>query len=198
MNQKLKIQWRSIDDVRPYPNNPRHNDEAVGVVANSIKEFGWQQPIVVDVDGTIIAGHTRYKAAKTLGMDTVPVVVADNLTPAQVNAYRLADNKVSEFATWDTEALALELEGLEIDFDMTMFGFDQSISIDGFGDDFKLPEGDGPAFKTISLHLTQEQYDQITKACDDIDRDSVLIGGGNEYGDKVCEIVRQWEGCLDE
>lgn len=124
MSHKLKVQYWPIDDVHPYPNNPRHNDEAVEYVANSIREFGWQQPIVVDTDGTIIAGHTRHKAAKLLGMDTVPVVVAENLTPAQVNAYRLADNKTSEAATWDMEALSVELEGLEIDFDMTDFGFD--------------------------------------------------------------------------
>jgi site-specific DNA-methyltransferase (adenine-specific) len=126
VNEKTRIQWRPIDEVRPYPNNPRNNDDAVEYVANSIREFGWQQPIVVDADGTIIAGHTRLKAAKRLGMDTVPVVVADNLTPAQVNAYRLADNKVAEAATWDMEALAVELEGLEVDFDMTMFDFDAS------------------------------------------------------------------------
>ena len=124
MNEKTRIQWRPIGDVHPYPNNPRNNDEAVEYVANSIREFGWQQPIVVDTDSTIIAGHTRFKAAKRLGMSTVPVVVADNLTPAQVNAYRLADNKVAEAATWDMEALAVELEGLEVDFDMTMFDFD--------------------------------------------------------------------------
>ena len=198
MSHKLKVQYWPIDDVHPYPNNPRNNDEAVEYVANSIREFGWQQPLVVDTDGTIIAGHTRLKAAKSLGMDTVPVVVADNLTPAQVNAYRLADNKVAEAATWDMEALAVELEGLEVDFDMTMFDFDAGISIDGFGEDFELPDGDGPQFKTISLHLTSEQYDQIVSACENIDRSDVLIGGGNEYGDKVCEIVRQWEGRCDE
>lgn len=126
MSHKLKVQYWPIDDVHPYPNNPRNNDEAVEYVANSIREFSFQQPLVVDTDGTIIAGHTRLKAAKMLGMETVPVVVADNLTPAQVNAYRLADNKVAEAATWDMEALAVELEGLEVDFDMTMFDFDAS------------------------------------------------------------------------
>lgn len=134
MSHKLKVQYWPIDDVHPYPNNPRNNDEAVEYVANSIREFGWQQPIVVDTDGTIIAGHTRLKAAKLLGMETVPVVVADNLTPAQVNAYRLADNKVAEAATWDMDALAVELEGLEVDFDMTMFDFDASeFDFGGFG-----------------------------------------------------------------
>lgn len=125
MSYKLKVQYWPIDDVKPYQNNPRNNDDAVEYVTNSIREFGWQQPIVVDKDGTIIAGHTRLKAAKLLGMETVPVVVADNLTPSQANAYRLADNKVAEAATWDIEALAVELEGLEVDFDMTMFDFDE-------------------------------------------------------------------------
>lgn len=136
MNQRTKIQWLSIDDIHPYENNPRHNDDAVQYVANSLEEFGWQQPIVVDTDGTIIAGHTRHKAAKVLGMDKVPVVVADNLTPAQVNAYRLADNKTAEIATWDDALLGIELEGLEVDFDMTEFGFG---IFDGIGDDEPVP-----------------------------------------------------------
>lgn len=136
MGYKLRVQYWPIDKVKPYPNNPRNNDEAVEYVANSIREFSFQQPLVVDSEGTIIAGHTRLKAAKRLGMDTVPVVVADNLTPAQVNAYRLADNKVAEAATWDMEALAVELEGLEVDFDMTMFDFDASeFDFGGLGDE---------------------------------------------------------------
>lgn len=148
MEYKLRVQYWPIDKVKPYPNNPRNNDDAVEYVANSIREFSFQQPLVVDSEGTIIAGHTRLKAAKRLGMETVPVVVADNLTPAQVNAYRLADNKVAEAATWDMEALAVELEGLEVDFDMTMFDFDidvpevgeitngsEEIDVDSFNDD---------------------------------------------------------------
>lgn len=113
----------SIDDIEPYENNPRDNDDAVDAVANSIKEFGWQQPIVVDKDMVIIAGHTRYKAAKRLGYTKVPVVVADNLTAEQVKAYRLADNKSGELATWDETALFDELSGIS-DIDMTDFGFD--------------------------------------------------------------------------
>ena len=97
----MEVKSMSIDDIKPYENNPRDNDDAVDSVANSIKEFGWQQPIVVDKDMVIIVGHTRYKAAKKLGMDKVPVVVASKLTPEQVKAYRLADNKVGELADWD-------------------------------------------------------------------------------------------------
>lgn len=123
-------------------------------------------------------------------MDTVPVVVADNLTPAQVNAYRLADNKTAEFATWDMNALAVELDGLEVDFDMTMFGFDASISMDGFGEGFELPDGNGPEFKTISLHMTPEQFELFQRM-----QDEVVVSGddGNMPARQVCEVIRQWQ-----
>lgn len=118
----------SIDKIKPYENNPRNNDDAVDAVANSIKEFGWQQPIVVDNGGVIIAGHTRYKAAKKLGYKEVPIVVADKLTEEQVNAYRLADNKVGELAEWDDAELSEELNKI-LDINMADFGFkDEPIS----------------------------------------------------------------------
>lgn len=120
-----------IGDVRPYEGNPRRNDHAVQAVAASLREFGWRQPIVVDADGTIIAGHTRYKAALALEMAEVPVVVASDLTPEQCAAYRLADNRVGELAEWDSELLAQELDGLA-SFDMEQFGFDDS--------DLQMPE----------------------------------------------------------
>lgn len=88
-----------LDQLKPYENNPRHNDEAVDYVANSIQEFGFKVPLVVDKDGTIVTGHTRYKAAQQLGLDTVPVIIADDLTEEQIKAFRLADNKVAEIAT---------------------------------------------------------------------------------------------------
>lgn len=118
-----------IGDVKPYDNNPRNNDGAVEATANSIKEFGWQQPIVVDKDNVIIVGHTRYKAAKKLGMDKVPVVVADKLSPEQVKAYRLADNKTGELADWDMGLLDDELGDIS-DIDMSDFGFDLSVPED--------------------------------------------------------------------
>lgn len=126
----MKVETVSIDQIKPYENNPRNNDDAVDAVANSIKEFGWQQPIVVDNDRVIIAGHTRYKAAKKLGYKEVPIVVADNLTKEQVNAYRLADNKVGELANWDTKKLDDELQALLDQIDMTDFGFDENIEFD--------------------------------------------------------------------
>lgn len=118
----MKIEQRKTAEVIPYENNPRNNDEAVELVANSIKEFGFRSPIIVDGDGVIIAGHTRLRAAKSLGLETVPVIVAEDLTPEQVKAYRLADNKTAEKASWDFPLLAEELDGLS--FDMTDFGFD--------------------------------------------------------------------------
>lgn len=119
----------SINDIKPYPNNPRDNDSGVDAVANSIKEFGWQQPIVVDKDNVIIVGHTRYKAARKLGMKEVPVVVANNLTPEQVKAYRLADNKTGELTDWDMSLLDDELGDIA-DIDMSDFGFNLDLDDD--------------------------------------------------------------------
>lgn len=121
----MKVEDWQIKDVKPYANNPRNNDDAVEATANSIKEFGWQQPIVVDKNGVIIVGHTRLKAAKKLKLKQVPVTVAENLTDEQVKAYRLADNKTGELADWNEDLLASELEELgNLDFDMSEFGFD--------------------------------------------------------------------------
>lgn len=121
------LQWRKIEDLRPYEKNPRDNSDAVPLVAASIKEFGFKVPIVVDGDGVIVCGHTRYAAAQSLGMTEVPVIVADDLTPEQIKAFRLADNKVSEVSRWDTAFLIEELEDLSaFEIDMEDFGFDVS------------------------------------------------------------------------
>ncbi|MCT7799501.1 MAG: DNA modification methylase [Lactobacillus crispatus] len=125
----MQVEAKSIDEIKPYENNPRDNNDAVDAVANSIKEFGWQQPIVVDNEGVIIAGHTRYKAAQKLGLKHVPVVVADNLTPDQVKAYRLADNKTAELADWNMDLLNDELDQIR-DIDMSDFGFDDLDSLE--------------------------------------------------------------------
>ncbi len=126
----MEVKTVGINSIKPYENNPRINDGAVEATANSIKEFGWQQPIVVDKDGVIIVGHTRLRAAKQLGLSQVPVVYADNLTDAQVKAYRLADNKTGELADWDFDLLDVELDDLDLDFDMSDFGFELSESED--------------------------------------------------------------------
>ena len=130
----MEVQTWKIGDVHPYKNNPRNNTAAVKPVANSIKEFGFQQPIVVDKDGVIIVGHTRYKAAKMLKLKEVPVVVAGNLTPDQVKAYRVADNSTGEVAVWDIPLLNAEIQGL--DYDFADFGLNVAVQqVDGDAED---------------------------------------------------------------
>jgi ParB-like chromosome segregation protein Spo0J len=121
----MQIETRPIDSIKPYPGNPRQNDEAVDAVVASLREFGFRQPIVVDPDGVIIVGHTRFKAAQKLGIKQVPVHVATDLTPAQVKAYRIADNATNEIAQWDYQLLPIELSSLqEMSFDLGLLGFD--------------------------------------------------------------------------
>jgi DNA modification methylase len=121
----LKVVQRPIDEIKPYEKNPRQNDSAVDAVAASIRQFGFRQPIVVDADGVIICGHTRFKAARKLGLAKVPVHVATDLTPEQIRAYRIADNKTGELATWDMELLPIELAELRgLDIDLGLLGFD--------------------------------------------------------------------------
>lgn len=122
----MKIELRPIDQIKPYPGNPRQNDSAVEAVAASLKEYGFRQPIVVDGGDVIIVGHTRYKAAQKLGLKKVPVHVATDLTPAQVKAYRIADNATNEIAEWNYELLPIELSALqEMNYDLGLLGFDQ-------------------------------------------------------------------------
>lgn len=120
----MQIEYIDIDKVMPYENNPRLNDDAVEYVKNSILEFGFKVPIIIDASNVIVCGHTRYKAAKELMMQSIPCIKADDLSEKQVAAYRLADNKVAEFAKWDYELLDEELSTLsEMLVDMEQFGF---------------------------------------------------------------------------
>lgn len=127
---------KKLSEITPYKNNPRNNDEAVGPVAESIKEFGFKVPIVIDKNGEIVNGHTRYKAAKKLGLETVPVIVADDLSDEQIKAFRLADNKVGEIAVWDLDLLNEELNDI-LDLDMSAFGFDVLDNLDDLIEDEK-------------------------------------------------------------
>lgn len=130
----MRIIEKKLTQIHPYENNPRKNDKSVPLVANSIKEFGFKVPIVIDAEGTIVTGHTRYKAAQYLEMDKVPCILADDLTPEQVRAFRLADNKVGEGSEWDFDLLGDELAGFN-DIDMRLFGFefdDDSVKEDDY------------------------------------------------------------------
>jgi site-specific DNA-methyltransferase (adenine-specific) len=120
----MQIEMRLLSSIQPYEHNPRLNDAAVAAVAASIRAFGFRQPIVVDEQGVIIVGHTRYKAAVQLGLEMVPVHVAVGLTPAQAKAYRLADNQTSTLSQWDHDRLPLELADLQgLGFDLELTGF---------------------------------------------------------------------------
>lgn len=123
----MNIIMKKLSEIIPYHGNPRaHSESSINAVASSISEFGFKVPIVIDQQNIIVAGHGRYHAAKKLGLQEVPVIIADDLTPVQIKAFRLADNKVAEQSTWDEELLQLELEMLnEMDFDMELFGFEK-------------------------------------------------------------------------
>ncbi|MCA9295362.1 MAG: ParB N-terminal domain-containing protein, partial [Phycisphaerales bacterium] len=123
----MNVELRRPDELTPYANNPRVNDSAVDAVANSLKEFGFRQPIVIDEVGTIVCGHTRWKAAVQLGLEQVPVHVAKDLTSEQLRAYRIADNQTACLAVWDFELLPLELIELkDLDYDISLLGFDEA------------------------------------------------------------------------
>lgn len=128
-----------VEDLKPYENNPRFNDDAVQGVANSIKEFGFKVPIIVDKNNVIVAGHTRYKASMELGLKEVPCIVADDLTDEQIKAFRLADNKVGEVATWDYELLDEELNNI-LNIDMEEFGFSKMLSIEDIDSEELYPD----------------------------------------------------------
>lgn len=142
----MKIETLPLSQITPYDRNPRRNDHAVDAVAASIREFGFKVPIVIDSAGVIVTGHTRYKAAQKLGLTEAPCIRADDLTPEQVRAFRLADNKVGELADWDFDILADELEALP-DYDWEELGFEnmrdkvqvlnegQELSVEDFSDD---------------------------------------------------------------
>lgn len=189
----MNISMIETKKLIPYDNNPRNNDDAVDAVACSIQEFGFKQPIVADENMVIIAGHTRYKAAQLLKMDKVPVLTASDLSPDQVRAYRLADNKTAELAEWDYNALGLELAEID-DIDMADFGFDiPDIEMDGFGTDFELPDGGQPEIRTMSFTLHEKQQELIKYAMDVVkDNIQETFGNGNANGNALHEVVRQW------
>lgn len=135
LGDKVQIVLKKLNELKPYEKNPRRNGDAVDYVAKSIENFGFKVPIVIDKEGIIVAGHTRYKAAKKIGLTEVPCIVADDLSDEQIKAFRLADNKVSELSRWDYALMQKELEGIAED--MSVFGFANANFGDGLSpDDF--------------------------------------------------------------
>lgn len=190
----MEIVKIKIDELKQYEKNPRKNDKAVEYVANSIKEFGFKVPIVIDKNNVIVAGHTRYKASEKLGLTEVPCIVADDLNEEQIKAFRLADNKVSEFAEWDFNILGEELG--DIDFDMTEFGFEKlNLDPDDFGTDFELSDLETPITRTITLSLNEEQYAIAMSVIDFVDNNGLInhdFGNHNKKSNALFESVYQW------
>ena len=159
MEEKMEdnFKYLSVADLTPYENNPRDNDGAVDYVAKSIKEFGFKVPIVVDKNYIVVAGHTRLKASKKLGLEKVPVIIADDLSDEKIKAFRVADNKVAEIAVWKEEELHQELTELEeMLFDMTEFGFD------GIGE-LNEEEVEEDNFEIVEPNQPKSKYGQVYK-----------------------------------
>lgn len=170
INEQIAIVYKSVDELREYENNPRNNDKAVAAVAASIELAGFKVPIVIDGNGVIVAGHTRLKAAKQLGMQSVPCIIADDLTDEQIRAFRLADNKVSELAGWDFDKLEAELAQLR-ELDMSAFGFDDA-------DD---EDDDSPKEREDLSSKVAAVYEVIVECADEYEQEEVftrLIGEG--------------------
>lgn len=172
----MDIKQIPITDVVPYDKNPRNNDGAVESTANSIKEFGWQQPIVVDKNNIVIVGHTRLKAAEKLKLETVPVLVADNLSEEQVKAYRLADNKTGELADWDMALLNEELESIA-ELDMDDFGFELAEDVEEVvDDDFDVEVPEEPTSKLGQIYQLGNHRLMVGDSTD-TKQVEVLMGG---------------------
>lgn len=171
---------KALNEITPYENNPRNNAPAVDAVVASIEEFGFKVPIVIDKDGVIVAGHTRYIAAQKLGLETVPCIMADDLSDEQVKAFRLADNKVSELAMWDNDKLIQELG--EIDMDMSAFGFEDDLEMPTDDElDAKEVKADNPIMIKITFKDKKDMQkieEDLREYIDDIDGASVVVNGG--------------------
>lgn len=183
-NERIQIVYKRVDELREYENNPRNNDNAVEAVAASIQLAGFKVPMVIDVDGVIVAGHTRLKAAKRLGMTEVPCIIADDLTEEQIRAFRLADNKVSELAGWNFDKLDDEMEILEeMGMDMSVFGFSDegdSDILEAINDNEEDRTKSNEFKMTFGKHtciLTEDEYEDLLNRYDDyISENGVSFG----------------------
>lgn len=162
----MTIKYKSINDLIPYVNNTRtHSEEQVNQIASSIKEFGFTNPILIDEQGGIIAGHGRIMGAKKLNIKEVPTICLDNLTETQKKAYIIADNKIALNAGWDEDLLQLELISLdEMGFDYSNLGFDFDLEIDELNDEEYKPNiktGDREPIRNMTFTISDEQYELI-------------------------------------
>ena len=190
----MQIIQKKLADIVPYANNTKKHDETqIKNVAESIKKYGWVQPIVIDNDGTIVIGHCRALAAEKLGMEEVPCVVVSDLTEEEINALRIVDNKTNE-SPWDFDLLSAELpeidlSGFEFDFE---FG-GEDYSPDDFGEEFSLADGDKPEICQMTFTLHARQKELIEHAIQQVKENvSETFGNTNANGNGLYEVVRQW------
>lgn len=188
--EQFNVEWKDIASVKPYARNAKKHDETqIANVAESIKQFGWQQPIVCDADGVIIIGHCRLLAAKKLGLKEVPVKTVDNLSDEQVKKLRALDNKLNE-SDWDFDLLAddigeLDFSGFDIDWGI--------VSPDDYGESFELPDGDKSEICQMTFTLHERQAELIKEAIKEVKDDiTETFGNTNSNGNALYEVVRQW------
>ena len=179
-DSKMQIEYIKLEQIKPYERNPRKNDDAVKYVKQSIKEFGFKVPIVLDKDNVIVAGHTRYKASKELGLKEVPCIVADDLTDEQIKAFRIADNKVGEIAEWDEDLLAIEMDDIT-EFDMSDFGFlEEDEETEPINDeDIENTQRIENVLKfgKVQVVMTDDEFDELNEKFDEyVDENGVSFG----------------------
>jgi ParB family transcriptional regulator, chromosome partitioning protein len=196
----MKIEIADINSIKPYENNPRKlSEKAIEKVAMSLKEYGFRQPIVVDKDRIIVVGHTRFRASKKLGFKEVPITIADNLTPEQINGYRIADNRTSQESEWDFQPLQKELSDLaDLNFNLELTGFNDS-ELDNyitFENDVDIdlpdiPNEDKKPFQQITFTLHNTQFDIVKNAVDYIKKQNIDDTiNDNRNGNAITEICK--------
>lgn len=182
--------------LKPYKKNAKkHSDDQVELIARSIKEFGFINPVLIDKDRNVIAGHGRLMAAEKLGIENVPCIYVEGMTEAQRKAYVLADNKLCELGSWDTNILTSELQELEnIGFDIDVTGFDiEEINADDYGTDFDLPNSEKPYTNQITFIFAEEQKELIQYAMQTVeDRIVETFGNTNKNGNALYQVVKEW------
>lgn len=188
----LQIENVALSEIKPYKHNAKkHDEKQIGNVAESIYQFGWQQPLVLDKDKVIIIGHCRYLAAKKLKLKTVPCKIAADLTADEVKKLRALDNKLNE-SEWDLDMLSLDIGGLDFK------GFDVDWGIikpDDFGTEFAIASGDKSVMETMTFTLHHEQAELIRSAMETVlknEEAQETFGNTNRNGNAIYEVVRQW------
>lgn len=188
----MEIRSVKIKEIKPYDRNAKkHDDTQINNVAESIRQFGFVQPIVIDSNGVIVIGHCRFEAAKRLKYAEVPCIMVDDLTPEQVDALRIVDNKTNE-SPWDIDLLTEELQ----DLDLSIFDFEWELmeeTADSYGTEFELPDGEKPEICKMTFILHEQQRELIEYALSTVADDITdTFGNTNKNGNALYEVVREW------